>query len=1118
MYKNSFSINVIFLVFTIVGLALIPMLPIRLNPRHQGKSVTVSFRWGDVSAEVLEKEVTSPLEGVLSSVRGVKDVTSESSNGTGNIVLTFKDKADVDAARFEVASLVRSAYKKLPDGITRPVVSYNNGDDNNNPVLMVYNVNGDGSNYQLQKYAEEHIATYIGQLGDVSNVIVSGASPVKWVVNYNKFQMRSAGLEAGDIQLAIQNYLQSQELGNIRWEDKGNMFLTFKGQPSDSLIWNEIIVGNQGKRIIRLTDVADIQPKEVTPQSYYRINGLNTIYLVVYSEKGANQVQLSKKVKAVVAGLEEGFPDRFKMMLNYDASEVIQKEISKISARALMAILILLLFVLAISRRWRYLLIILLSLIVNLTAGVLFYFLLDVEIHLYSLAGVTVSLGIMIDNTIVMVDHIRHTGNKKSFLAILAATLTTIGSMVVIFFLKEEQRANLVDFAWVMIINLSVSLCVALWFIPAIMDKFPLGGRRAVFRKQLTVISEQCSVNSEQISVSSYQCSVNSEQFGTRRAVSKVQRELIRNSITSTQNPEQKKTGKWFKHKARSFRWSGRYTKMISFSKRWQWVGLVVIIWGFGLPTFLIPEEIKIDEQKGEKLTWWGELYNNTLGNSYYKSEVRPWVDKILGGSLYYFTSYMDQGSMDWDDQQTRLWVNVSMPDGATLEQMNKVFLEFENLLSKFKEVKRFVSSINSIDHSTIEIAFTKEGENSTFPYYLKQELQNKAIETGGADFSVYGVGRGFSNALSDGGKSSCIELKGYNYDQLVYFAQNLKDSLLLSPRINEVIIQSGSSWRGKPKYEFVMGLNPAVLVANNSSLQSVFNNLSFYSPTDLYAGMYYAINGTYPIIVKGENDETAQIWQFKNSLLSANQDYLRLKNVGEIVKERTGSLIRKTNQQYSLNVEYDFIGPYQLSKKVLNQNIEKLEKELPLGYYAQDGFKNMYNWNYKEKTQYWLLLLVVGIIYFICAILLESLVQPLVVIATIPISFIGVFLTFAIFKLKFDQGGYASMILLCGITVNSALYIINDFNNNVRNYNQKSRLASYIKAFNHKVIPILLTILSTILGMIPFLLDGQNGGFWFSLACGSIGGLLFSLVAIFVWLPLFMKFSVNSKQLTVIS
>jgi multidrug efflux pump subunit AcrB len=122
-----------------------------------------------------------------------------------------------------------------------------------------------------------------------------------------------------------------------------------------------------------------------------------------------------------------------------------------------------------------------------------------------------------------------------------------------------------------------------------------------------------------------------------------------------------------------------------------------------------------------------------------------------------------------------------------------------------------------------------------------------------------------------------------------------------------------------------------------------------------------------------------------------------------------------------------------------------------------------------------------------------------------IPISFIGVFLTFYIFDFNFDQGGYASFILLCGISVNAALYIINDYNNLKKEYPLRSSQKIYFKAFNYKITPVLLTILSTMVGLIPFVWGGQNEAFWFSFAAGSIGGLLFSLIGIFIYLPLFI-------------
>jgi multidrug efflux pump subunit AcrB len=152
------------------------------------------------------------------------------------------------------------------------------------------------------------------------------------------------------------------------------------------------------------------------------------------------------------------------------------------------------------------------------------------------------------------------------------------------------------------------------------------------------------------------------------------------------------------------------------------------------------------------------------------------------------------------------------------------------------------------------------------------------------------------------------------------------------------------------------------------------------------------------------------------------------------------------------------------------------------------------------------LILLVIVIIYVITSILLESLIQPLAVVLMIPISFVGVFLTFDGFNLGLDQGAFASFVLLSGIVVNAALYILNDYNISLRKAPSGLSLQRlYLKAYQGKIIPITLTVLSTVLGLVPFITEGQDEVFWFSLAAGTMGGLIFSILAIIVFLPAFL-------------
>ena len=175
----------------------------------------------------------------------------------------------------------------------------------------------------------------------------------------------------------------------------------------------------------------------------------------------------------------------------------------------------------------------------------------------------------------------------------------------------------------------------------------------------------------------------------------------------------------------------------------------------------------------------------------------------------------------------------------------------------------------------------------------------------------------------------------------------------------------------------------------------------------------------------------------------------------------------------------------------------------MPVGYRLE--VPDDYRLDSKSYKQYGLLLLIVVIIYFVSSILFNSLKQPLYIISVIPISFIGIFMAFYLFKINFDQGGFASFILLSGLTINANIYIIDEYNHLRKKRKHIPQLKAYLKAWGAKAKPIFLTVLSTILGFLPFLIGESKEVFWFPLAVGTIGGLIVSTLATFLFLPLFM-------------
>ena len=210
---SSFSVIVVSIALAVVGIALIPLLPVKLSPSRTLPSLSISFSMPDASARVIESEVTSRLESMLARIRGVKEIQSTSSNGYGNITLGLDKHADIDVTRFEVSTVVRQAWTQLPDGVSYPSIAARQADSRASRPFMSYTLNAPASPYEIQSYAEEYIKPAIGQIKGVYKVELSGATPMEWRLEYDSDRLHALGLTPSDLQRAIAEDASSQFLG-----------------------------------------------------------------------------------------------------------------------------------------------------------------------------------------------------------------------------------------------------------------------------------------------------------------------------------------------------------------------------------------------------------------------------------------------------------------------------------------------------------------------------------------------------------------------------------------------------------------------------------------------------------------------------------------------------------------------------------------------------------------------------------------------------------------------------------------------------------------------------------------------------------------------------------------
>lgn len=987
--KHTFSILLTLCVLMLIGLALTGKLDIGSEPRsEQGKTLTISYRWEGKSAKVVEQNVTSRIEAILSSVRGVEKVSSVSEFGYGRVVVELKKQADVSAVKFELASLLRQMKGKLPEELSYPSLTggeIDTGRDDDDAVkhALTYTINADMPDEQIRQIVEREVKPKIERIDGVHHVNITGGTSLYMEIAYDAQKLASYGVSGKAIAEAVRNFTGREDIvGTIKTQGDKHVVPLFLSTSDEGNTLEMMPVKTVDGKIIYLNDLASCTLRQKLPDSYYRVNGMNTIYMNIYTEKDASVVETVRKVKpvATLSGMT------FK--LTYDRAEQQLSDFYDLVIRSSLTLAILLVFVwLSGGRRWRYLAIITCALAANILISVIIYWLVGLRLHPFSMAGITVSLGIVIDSSIVMVDHYSYYRNRKAFLGILAAMLTTTCPLAVVFWLPEDLRTDLKDFSIVVIINLAVALLVAFLFAPAL------------------------------VSATNYS----------------------NHMIHSTRS---------MKRVAKLTRIYRRYTSLAQ-HKKWRWTLLLLFALAFG-------------------------------------------------GTLKLFIDSLNVGSYRTGKEKMQLYIRAKMPLGGSVHELNEKIKQVEVFLSQFKEIERYESRVSSSGGS-IDISFKEEALRSGFPYLLESKVIGKVITIGGADWSTYGVReRGFSNSLNLQYRNNHIEIAGYDYDRLYRYAEDICRELKHNSRVTDIAIETPD--HEYQEDELFMEYDKRKLAIDSVSPGMIHTALSsMLAETD--AGEIHINRGRSsqrePLktraIVRPIDRDRFDLWQLENSYIKIGERDIRTSGLMNTNRREAKGCIPRENQEYVLRVAFNVMGNYAYTYEYITNLRERIDKSFPVGFRCRES---TFSRESDGGTRYWFIGLIAVIIFWICAILFESLKQALTIVLLIPTSLIGLFVTYWLTDVPFGTGGYAAMVMLSGLTVNAGIYILCEFRDT----------GKYIQAFNHKIIPIMLTVLSTILGMIPFLIDGyEKQPFWYSLAVGTIGGLAFSLIPLVLFLPLLM-------------
>ncbi len=1036
--KHSWPILVLFFSLSISGLLSLQEQNLSLLPTSSKKQIFIHYSWRDAPAIAVEKNITSILESCISSIKGIEEIRSYSGDGFGKIDLLPDQYSNIHRIRFELLSRIRQVYQCFPSGVTFPRLSYVDDKKADNSPMMIYILSASDPPDKIQKMANDIIKRNLSSLDGIKMIrILGGGRPVK-TIEYDPQKCEAFNFSAENISDVLQQYFNREELGLVPLNNKNkahaNSIIRLKEPIDQRFNWQKIPLGKTAERIVYLGDIGKTYNTVLERQSIYRINGLDAIHILIYPEDGTNQLKCSKQIREEINKISKVLPSTYHLFLSDDKTDFVEEELKRIFRRTIFTLLILMLFLVLINNKGPYLLIIFLSLIVNIFISFLFYYLFNIEIHLYSLAGITISLGMIIDNSIIMTDHIFFRKNIRIFPAVLASTLTSMASLLLIQLLPDAIKLKLQDFMMVIVINLLVSLFVALFFVPSL-----------------------------------------ALQFGYFDSGKKRRKLFILRKVN---------------------RFNIYYQNLIASLVKRKKLAFLLIVLSFGIPTFMLPGRIPEDNPLSG-------LYNNSIGSDWYARNLMPYTDFLLGGTFRLFYRQVLKRSTDSRLEKTELQLSTRFPETLNIDQVNDIIKDLEKHLKNYRGINKYFSQIKASGEVRINIDFKEDYQNTSYPYMLKNSLISHIVNGPAMNWKVYGLGRGF-NQQSGSDKTSQLGIRiyGYNLEKLDILVDHTIKKLISHPRIERAWYENeeGSGFNQVEEREYEVFPRRDMLLINDLSVSNLFRQLR---EADMQAKNIFQLveeGKLNNISLNTKNDYHSDIWYMTHKT-SNMLNGIAARHFISLGQSQSHPAIRKVNQHFIKDIQFEYLGGIKYGNDFRKNIIKEIAEKLPVGYHIEELD---FTFLKKSSMQFYLIPIIILLIFFICSILFESLIQPLAIILSIPISFMGVFVSFYLFELNFDQGGYAALVLLGGLSVNASIYIINDFNNYSNTLAGRSRLSLYLKAFNSKIIPVLLTLASTILGLLPFLSMGKDEAFWFAFAAASCSGLLFTLlVAVVFVLPL---------------
>ncbi|MDZ7758440.1 efflux RND transporter permease subunit [Rhodohalobacter sp.] len=1043
----------------LIGFGLYGLNNLRLNlyPDVSFPTITVYTTFEGVAPEDIEALITRPIEEQVGSISGVRRVRSLSSQGSSVVKLNFNWGTDLFIAETEVRKRLDMIRRGLPDEVEQPIVfSY---DPNDEPVLVLALTSDSRSPRELRTLATRQIEQRIERIEGIASAETAGGFDRQINVRISNAQMLTYNLDVGNISNRLRQENVQVPAGELTEGETVFSLRTIGDFKNIEEIRNSIVSVTDEGNPVYLKDIARVEDGIAQPIGNVRVQGNEGVIMNIYKQSDSNIVSAAGGVVNTLDEIRNVLPGDVSLEILTNKADFISLSINNLIMTGLQAVILVIIMLLLFLRNGRSALVVAITIPISIIATFSIMDFSNVSMNIISLSGLTLAVGMVVDNAVVVLENIFRfkedgetskvsavSGAQEVAAPVIVSTLTTLVVFLPILFVPGIAGLLFRDLALTISFALIVSVLIAITLIPVLSSRL-------------------------------------------------FDRELI--------DADKKDPAKNLMNKLLVWRRQNIFTRILAiplfigyfllwpFLKIWAWIASKSKSFFSG----------RLGPALGRAFDRMENGYKNALDKSLKRSGLVVFgAFALLIASLPIY--FLLGGEFFPQVDENFIILEVQREPGVSLLELERTIIQAENIIrEEVPEARLIVSDYG--DKIGIEGADNPGGN--------KGRIRIELVEVGDRDRSQMEIASSVLSSLNavpganireiredplspDGETGLIVQVYGFDQDVKRALASQVMTEL---DDIEGIVNVFSSADQGRPELRVEMDRERIARVGMTTSQVATSLSNAVQGAT---ATTFVDEGIEFEVLVEIDPIDKAQSTSLEElQIQTPAGDWMPLKNLARIERYTGPSNILRVNQERMVEVEGD-LGSIDLQTATELANAAIGNIDFPEGYRYELGGSA----EEQRESFFYLMIafLIAGILtYMVMASQFESLVEPFIIIVTIPLALTGVLLMLWITSTPISVTAMVGLVLLTGIVVNNGIVMI-DYIKILQSRGQ-NRHDAIVNGAGRRLRPILMTAFTTILAMVPLALQlGAGAETWSPMARAVIGGLTMSTILMLFAVP----------------